>query len=166
MWPFNGKEFTKDNLGGFKTVYVNGFRFKIRRVNPLIDFESSQLPSLFTDNEWSVNNSCNPPQTPELIQKVQKQMYLYLEAGVIEPKLVPIGKDDKKGKEEGITVEDLFRDPSLGAKLFNEIILHSTSNEGGLKGLFFSIKKRLELSIQFASGMVKDLRTSSSVKKS
>lgn len=127
----------------------------------MLDFPSDKLPALFTDNPWANDPKKQIPPSPDSVKKIQQMMYMYIEAGVVEPKLLPVGKGDDRGKEDGITVEDLFRNPNLGSKLFNEIVFHSIGREGGLGNLFFSIRKKLGLLTLFQSGMVKDLAISS-----
>ena len=68
------------------------------------------------------------------------------EAGLVEPELVPIGIGEFRGKEAGITVEDIFRDEQTGIKLYWEIIQHSLLRFRGIKELFFWLLiKRLRL---------------------
>ena len=126
----------KQKLQGFKTVRICGTKFVIKKINPLLDFTSENMPQIF-----SSFISRRGPATPDL-KNIQKQMMDMVSAGLVEPKLVPVGTGDKKGNEEGITVDDLFRDETLAIKLYQEILIHSLNKFRGLKGVFFLIKLR------------------------
>lgn len=129
----------KARLQDLKKVKVHGMRFLIKKINPFLDFAPEDMPQIFTD--YLSLRKPSDPNTVDLI-KAQKDIYKIIEASVVQPSLVPIGAGDKKGKEDGITVEDLFRDPEMGYKLYNEILIHSLNRFKGLKSLFFSIKMR------------------------
>ena len=47
------------------------------------------------------------------------------------------GKGEKRGKEPGITAEDLFRDPEMGGRLYAAIMEHSLVRLRGMKKVFF-----------------------------
>lgn len=140
-----GPEQKKRRLLGLKRVKINGMRFIIRRVNPIMDFPSAQVPQLFTESPSVKNAEKSESLTPLQIENIRKTVIAYIEAGVVDPRLVPIGKGENRGKEPGITAEDLFRDPSMGMKLYQEILENSMNVFGGFKGLFFSIKRKLWL---------------------
>lgn len=126
MWPFKQKESLAEKLRGHKQIKIQGMRFTIRRLNPLLDFPSDKIPQIFTD---FVSVKDKPILDPK---KIQEDMYSIIQAGVVEPRL----------SQEGITPEDLFRDPEIGTGLYREIIEHSLNRFKGLKKLFFSIKAR------------------------
>lgn len=150
---FFNKKSQLEKLRGYKTLKINGMRFKIRRINPFVDFPLDQMPTIFTD--FVSRHESNTDQV--MIQKVQKDMQIIISKAVLEPILVPIGKDDKRGKEDGITTEDFFRDPDLGYKLYNAIMQHSLNRFSGLKGLFFSIRARYLSYMKWRKFMAKPL---------
>jgi hypothetical protein len=129
---------TKEKLQGHKTLSILGQKFVIRKINPVMDFLPEQMPNLFTghNSKRDIGATFSPKVLLEQMQRI-------VEAGVVSPELVPIGKGDRRGKEDGLTVEDLFRDEEIGAKLYIEIMLHSLNRFRGLKSLFFSLKNRL-----------------------
>jgi len=143
----------KKRLLGLKTITINGMKFVIKRVNPLMDFPSDKVPQLFTDSPGLKSIDLSKSFTPLQVENIRQTVLAYIQAGVVEPRLVPIGKGDIRGKEAGITSEDLFRDPSMGLKLYFEILDNSLNVFSGLKGLFFSIKRKLWLSISLRLGM-------------
>lgn len=120
MWPFTRRP-TRESLQGYKEVTVNGQRFTIRRLSPLLDFPADSMPQLFTDTTRNRPDPNNPATQKRLIQA----MYDVLLAGVVEPKLCPVGVGDRRGKEPGLTPEDIFRDPETGNKLYFAIMEHS-----------------------------------------
>lgn len=136
----------KQDLQGHKTVKIHGHRFVIRKLNPLIDFNFQNMPQIFSS---FVSRRKTEPE-PADPSRMLEQMMAVVNAGIVEPELVPVGKGDKKGKEAGITVEDLFRDAEIGSKLYTEIMLHSMNRFRGLKGVFFSLKNRLKFYITLA----------------
>lgn len=130
---------TKDKLLGLKTVKISGWKFKIKRLNPLIDFEPDKVPQIFSSfqSQRKVDESKWPAERQRKIESDIKEI---VKAGVVDPELVMVANGDKKGKEDGITVNDLFRDPDLGYRLYVEIMAHSLNYFKGLKGLFFYLK--------------------------
>lgn len=135
----------KRRLLGLKDIRINGMRFTIRRVNPLMDFPASQVPQLFTESPIYAKVDASKSFTPLQAENMRQTILSFIQAGVVEPKLVPIGKGDQRGKEPGITSEDLFRDPDMGIRLYFEILHNSLNVFSGIKGVFFSIKKKLWL---------------------
>ena len=127
---------TKETLQGRKAVTVCGSKFVIRRINPLLDFPMERMPQVFTS---FVSKRKQAETLPQDQKKILEEMRLVVEAGLVDPELVPRGK-------EGITVEDIFRDTDCGVRLYWEILWHSMYRLKGLKGVFFSIGKRLLLS--------------------
>jgi hypothetical protein len=130
---------TKASLNGYKTIKVCHSKFIIRRINPVMDFELEHMPQIFTAFQSRRNTEKSPVSEKNLVE----QMMRVVEAGLVEPELTPIGKGKEKGKEAGITIEDIFRDQELGFKLFTEIMLHSLNQFSGLKKVFFSMKIRV-----------------------
>jgi len=149
------KKATEERLRGIKKLTVNGMRFKIRKVNPLLDFHSDNIPTIFTDLHYKRLPDIKKTSMEDF-KRTQKDMYATIFAGVVEPELVPVGA---KG---GITPEDLFREPSLGIKLYYEILEHSLNKFRGLTKVFFSIGLKLFRSMLFVNGMDNALRISSS----
>jgi len=137
---------TKEELQGIKEVKVCHSKFKIRRINPLLDFELDHMPQIFT----GFQSQRKTDKTPFNSKNVVEQMMRVVEAGVVEPALVPVGAGGKRGKEDGITVEDIFRDDECGYKLYTEIMLHSLNRFTGLKKVFFSVKIKLAYCIALA----------------
>ena len=144
MWPLTKKS-VKQELQGIKTLRVNGLPFTIRRVNPLLDFNSENMPQIFSSFVSKRKGEAPPPTTAEL-SKIRQQVANVLEAGIVTPELVPVGKNEKRGKEDGITVEDIMRDEDTATRLYIEIITHTLNRFRGLKSVFFSIGTRLALS--------------------
>jgi len=136
----------KEKCQGHKVIKVCGMKFTIRKINPLIDFPADKMPQIFTSfkSERKTNKSPFSPQA------LMEQMIRVIEAGVVEPQLVPIAKGDKRGKEDGLTAEDIFRDEEMAVKLFQEIMLHTLNKYRGVKGVFFSLKNRLSFAINLA----------------
>lgn len=150
---WNTESRRKKRLLGLKDVTVNGMKFTIKRVNPLMDFPADKVPQLFTDSPSFKSVDISKSLTPLQVENIRLMVLAYIQAGVVEPRLVPVGKGEKRGKEDGITAEDLFRDPTMGMKLYFEILDNSLNVFRGLKGLFFSIKTKLWLSISLRVGM-------------
>jgi len=144
MWPFS-KAPTKEELQGRKPVVVQGKRFVIRRVSPLVDFPPDRIPQIF--------QSYAPVKKPDLAKiapeleakRVRNDITAMLNAGVVEPKLVQPKPGSEKGHESGITAEDLMRDHGVAEELYIEILTHSLNRFKGIKGVFFSIKIRRQL---------------------
>ena len=135
MWPFSRKDPVKNILAGVKAVKVNGAKYVIRKVNPLLDFDSASMPQIFTSYQ-SRRKKTEVPEATEA-SKAMRDMFAVVQAGLVKPELVPIGKGEFRGKEDGITVEDIFRDSSTGMQLYWEIIAHSLNRYKGLRGTIF-----------------------------
>lgn len=155
MWPFTRRtpDVLKFKLNGIKKITVNGMSFTIRKLNPLLDFPPERMPQIFTEYLSKRPIDYNHVPTQQEILKIQGDMKSIIMAGVLYPALVPIGVGDMKGKENGITVDDLFRDPMMGYKLYMSILSHSLNFFHGLKGLFFSLKIRFWLWMQLRRDM-------------
>jgi hypothetical protein len=143
MWPLT-KKLSKDILSNTKSIKVHGFKFRIRKINPLIDFEGDDIPELFTIYQ-------KPKVLPTninlefKIKQFQKDMRTTIKAGLVEPNL-----EDNPDK---ITMDDLFRDPDLAYALYSEIVAHSLKRFSGMKGLFFYLKTKLSLFIHYRQNM-------------
>ena len=136
----------KAKLNGYKTVKVCSSKFVIRRINPVLDFDLEHMPQIFTGFQTQRKTD----KTPFDNKAVVAQMMRVVEAGLVDPPLAPVGAGVKRGKEDGITIEDIFRDEECGYKLYTEIMLHSLNKFSGLKKVFFSIKIRLAYYIALA----------------
>lgn len=147
MWPFK-PNLSVEKLRGYRKIVINGMAFTIRKLNPLIDFRSDQIPQIFTDYESA---RARIPDTPQTAKKAQEDMYAVIHAGVVSPDLVP------EGKKDGLNPSDLFRDPTMGLKLYYEIIYHSLNHFKGFKRLFFWIGIKLSLLMLYANGTVNGL---------
>jgi hypothetical protein len=138
---FFKKRLDKQSLQDLKTVKVGGFTFVIRKVNPLIHFAFDKIPQIFT--AYSTKRKPESDFTnPSVLAKAYEDMKAVVIAGLVKPDIIAVGKGELKGKEAGITVDDIFIDEEVGVKLYLEIIAHSLNKFKGIKGLFFSIKIR------------------------
>lgn len=145
------KKYIKKKLNKYKTVRIEGFKFVIRKLNPLLDFEIDQMPQIFSDYIMTRQ----PAKTEVGLQRAYNDMKMIVEKGIVEPEIVPVGKGDKRGTEEGVTIEDVFRDEAIGIKLYIEIIAHSLNQFRGLRGLFFYQKIRRLLYTEWQKNMAK-----------
>lgn len=139
MWPLASMP-TKDGLQGIKTIYVEGQKFKIRRLNPLLDFDFNKIPQIFSAS-FGFKSPTIEQTSEAAIRHIHEDMLSVVAAGVVEPKLVSIGKGEDKGAESGITIQDLFRIPEIGHSLYLAILEHSLIRLRGLKRLFFYLAK-------------------------
>ena len=153
MWPFS-RSITKNELAEVKTIHINSFKFKIRKINPILDFSQDKMPQIFTD--FISRRQRKEENTFETSKRNQMDMYAMIEAGLVDPALVKVGLGDLRGKEEGLTIEDLFRDSELGIKLYFEILTHSLNRFKGLKGVFFSIRLKRNLLMSWRNVMESD----------
>lgn len=150
----------KSKLQGHRIVRVFGSRYVIRKINPLLDFPYDKVPQIFS-SFYSKRPKVDTSPHPANIQKTLDDMKSIVAVGIVKPELIPMGKGEKRGKEDGITVDDLFVDIELGSKLYLEIIAHSLNRFRGLKGLFFSIKIRQLLFTEWQKNMGNDQLISS-----
>jgi len=127
---------TKEALLGYKKVKINGWKFIIKKINPLADFTSENMPQIFT-SFVSKRKLTEPVLNEATLKKMEEDMKVVIEAGLVEPKLSPRNKSN-----EGITVDDLFRDYETATELYKEIFIHSLNRFRGLKGLFFCLRLR------------------------
>lgn len=116
--------------------------YTIRRLNPLLDFPVDRMPTVFTS--YVSPRKVDPMKAAAALdhKRALDDMMSIVRAGVVEPVIVESGKGDKKGKEEGITVEDLFRDAQHGTELYLAIMDHTLNRFTGLRRLFFSARIR------------------------
>lgn len=118
------------------TVRINGHKFKIKKINPFIDFPAERMPQIFS---YAIKRKKFDPASVTMneaqVRRGLEDMKAIVTAGVIEPRLSP----------EVLTVDDLFRWGDTGPKLYLEILAHSLNQFSGLKGVFFSIKIRQSL---------------------
>lgn len=143
MWPFNRAP-TKEQLQDRKVVSIHGHKFVIRKINPLADFTADRMPQIFASSFSTVRSVLREGEKPHLeyARRVHKDMQAVVEAGLVEPDLVPVGQGERKGKEVGITIEDISRDSETFTKLYWEIWLHSLSRFKGLRNFFFNLRLR------------------------
>jgi len=144
-----------ENLRGYKKLTIKGMRFVIKKLNPILDFSSDKIPQIFTD----FVSTRSPLITTEVIRKHQLDMQDIIRLGVVDPELKP------NGTKNALTPDDMFRDPTIGIKLYFEILNHSLNHFRGLNKLFFSIGIKLSCLTFCASGMGKDLAIFSSQKE-
>lgn len=145
MWPFY-KNPSKEWLQNIKTVRINGHRFRIKSVNPLADFSTDKMPQIFASSYATARAFKEGDKVPvEYAKRVRSDMMALVEAGLVEPELVSVGIGDKKGKEQGITIEDIARDEATFTKLYWEIWLHSLNKFRGIRNFFFSLRLRYSL---------------------
>lgn len=144
---------TKAELQGHKAVKIDGQKFVIRKINPIMDFQPDNMPQIFTalNSRRDISKATDP-------KVMLDQMMRIVEAALISPDLVPIGKGDKRGKEDGLTIEDIFRDQEVGAKLFTEVMIHALDRFKGIKSLFFSLRNRLSFWIASLGAISADRR--------
>lgn len=139
-----GRKPAKAQLQDLKTLRLGGGRYVIRRINPILDFPGDRMPTVFSS--YSSGRKVDPAKASAQMSPARQleEMMMVVSAGLVEPALVPAGKGEAKGREDGITIEDLFRDPSHGAELYVEIMAHSLNRFSGLRKIFFSLQiKRL-----------------------
>jgi len=161
MWfRSDGPERIKARLHRHTRVTIKGVTFTIRQINPLLDFPSDKIPSLFTDFQ-SKRGTPPPPQdnAKQTIEKMTEDMRLVIQAGLVAPRL-----GDTAGGGS-LTMDDLFRDLDVAVQLYYAIWDHSTRRLRGLKGLFFSIVVKLLPSILWLRSMGGLPRNSSTQKE-
>lgn len=147
MWPL-GRTPTKADLEGHKALRVGGRRFVIRKINPLLDFPSDRMPQIFAS--FISRRPQESKRLPDAAEKrLEEDVKMIVAAGVVEPRLTPA----EKAKPEDLTVNDLFRDPAMGTQLYIEVLTHSLNRFSGLRGVFFSIKTKLLLSMHSRRAM-------------
>lgn len=128
-------------LRGWKTIRLRGRRYVIRKLNPILDFQLDRMPMIFS--AYAPTKVAQGKAAEALnLRRIQEEMMEVVRVGVVEPQLTPVAAGDGRGREPGITVEDLFRDPEIGAALYQEIIIHTWNRYQGLRGVFFSAATR------------------------
>jgi hypothetical protein len=139
---------TPEEIRGHKKIVVNGMRFVIRKLNPLLDFPDGRVPQIFTAYVSRRPAPATPPETTDAeVKRAREEMCAIILAGVVEPRLAA---EDAK---EGIKATDLFRDPSLGIKLYFEVMAHSLNVFKGIKGQFFFLRIKLWLWMRWLKDM-------------
>ena len=141
MWLLT-RSSNKQDFQGHKSLTINGHCFKIKRINPLTDFTADRMPQIFASSYYQKPKLEGEKPHAEYVKRVMRDMMAVVEAGLVEPDLVPIGQGEKKGKEPGITVEDIARDEDTFTKLYWEIWLHSLNKFRGFKNFFFNLRLR------------------------
>lgn len=146
---FFKKRINKADLVQHKNIRVGGFDFVIRKINPLSDFPSNNIPQIFTS--FISRRKAEPTSSltmPQILKSIE-DMKLIIQVGLVKPKLVT------DNKEDGITIDDLFRDTDIVTKLYFEILTHSLNKYRGLSGVFFSAKIRHMLYTEWRKHMGK-----------
>lgn len=126
----------------WKRVRVNGWKFTIRRINPILDFPADRMPQIFAEAVSRRAPAEKPVKAAE--DRALEDFKSFISRGVVHP-LVGL-KDDGKCD---FTVDDLLRDGDTAQKLYAEIMFHSLAAFRGLRGFFLSVKTRLSLAIAF-----------------
>jgi hypothetical protein len=126
-----------EELRGEKRIVVNRMKFIIRRINPLLDFPDGKMPMVFTSFISRRPEDPNQQLSPDQINKLRDDIGMVIRAGVVDPPLVPPEKAN-----EGITVDDIFRDMETARKLYFEIMVHALNRFTGFRGVFFSMRIR------------------------
>jgi len=152
MWPFR-KTTEKEKMLCIKDLKIGGMKFKIKKINPFLDFPAGEIPQIFSDFMFKKNIGLEYKPTEIEVRQIHKNIIPILEAGIYRPILTPIGVGENRGKEKGLTVNDLFIDREIAFNLFHEIINHSLNKFKGLVGLFFSAKIKLWLSTHWQINM-------------
>jgi len=144
----------KEKILDLKKIKFHGINFVIKKINPLLDFPSDMVPSIFTDIQ-SARKESEKQQTFNLkeFEWSQKLMTVVIKAGVYKPILIPPDKENPY-HEKGLTIKDIFLDMELASKLYEEIMLHSLYRFRGLSKLFFSRRIRRYLFSQWRPSMV------------
>jgi hypothetical protein len=132
----------KEKLQGHKTIRVQGGKYVIRKINPLLDFPYDKIPQIFTTIQSKRPVKEEDNLHPARLQKILDDMKSVVNAGLVDPPLVPVGKGENFRKEKGLTIDDIFMDSDLGTALYIEVLAHSLNRFKGLKGLFFSIRTK------------------------
>lgn len=143
MWPLT-KKLNKEAFLDLKSVKINGFKFKIKKINPFLDFEGDELPELFTIYQKPKKENLNINYDYQ-IKKFKEEIKSVIKAGTYDPNL--------KDNDINLTVDDIFRDPDVAFKLYSEIVAHSLKKYSGIRGLFFYLKIRLSLFIHWRKNM-------------
>jgi hypothetical protein len=131
-----------------KKVKVGTGVYTIRRINPLLDFRSDNMPTIFS--AYASARKVDPVKAAAAVdhKKAVEEMMAVVRAGVVEPVLVEVGKGDKRGREDGVTVEDIFRDAQHGLELYLAIMDHTLNRFTGLRKVFFSsLIRRLQSTV-------------------
>lgn len=155
MWPFS-KAASKEKLQGWRTVRINGWKFTIRKLNPMLDFPPDRMPRLFGEL-----TSVRRP-VPESAAKVDEKhsledLKLTIVKGTVRPAIGLTEKD-----KADFTADDLLRNGDTAVKLYIEIMSHSLNMLSGLRGVFFYTRIRHWLFTAWLKSMEQDRQTSPS----
>lgn len=144
----------KRKLLGLKKVKIYGHKFVIKKINPLLDFNSNSIPKIFSSINPKRLSMNDRKLTDVEIKNAYENMETIIEAGLYYPKLTKQQSGENKWHEKGLTVKDLFIDDELGYKLYIEILSHSLNKFKGIVGSFFLNILRRWLYIQLPQNRV------------
>ena len=133
----------KEKLRLYKKVKINGVKFVIKKINPLLDFPADKMPQIFTS--FKSNRPSGELQPAEMRKTLEDVKNMIL-AGVVSPKI---------GEE--VDISDIMADNSTSVQLYIAILTHSLNIFRGVKGVFFSIKTRWLMYTQWRKHMAKIL---------
>lgn len=142
MWPFK-KRSEKEELLDLKKITVGGIKFEIKKINPFLDFPTDKMPQIFTELAEKYQKNKDASVSEQEMMSIDSNIKPILEAGIYRPIFEPLGQGEQRGKEKGLTIQDLFIDREIAYKLFGEIMEHSLNRFKGLARLFFSLRIRL-----------------------
>lgn len=149
MWPFSKKP-KKGDFREIKSITIDGIRMKIRKLNPLLDFERDKMPSIFTSFVSRRPVTEEPIVNEAQVRKQHDDMKAVVSAGLVYPELAPVGK----ATGDQITINDIFANINFGSRLYVDILAHSLNHFKGIKGLFFYQKIRRQFYISIAKHTV------------
>lgn len=131
-------------LRQYKTVRINGIKFVIKKINPLLDFAPEKMPQIFTDFQSQRPVDPDQKSKPDSLRKNLESMGEMIEAGLVKPE---IGKD--------VELQDILTDTIVAFKLYTEILIHSLNMFRGLKGVFFCTRLRHHIYTTWRRNLVK-----------
>ena len=117
-WLYNiffSRDLLKE-LDRTKTVKINGFKFTIKKINPLDHFKGSKV-LLQAYDVLKIGKGNQEPEQSE--KKIKEHLSEVILVGVVHPKIT--AKDDG----DGIFIDKLFYDYELVNLLYSEIIAFS-----------------------------------------
>lgn len=155
MWPFS-KAASKEKLQGWRTVRINGWKFTIRKLNPMLDFPPDRMPKLF--GEFASVRRPVPEPAPKADDKqALEDLKLTIVKGTVSPAIGLTEKD-----KADFTADDLLRNGDTAVKLYIEIMSHSLNMLSGLRGVFFYARIRHWLFTAWLKSMEQGHQTSPS----
>lgn len=135
-----------------RTVKISGIKYKIRKINPILDFPQGKMPQIFSSFESRRKVDENQKVNDAVIRRSYEDMKGMIIAGLIKPKL---------GEE--IKIDDIMCDAEIAFKLYAEILIHSLNRfSNSWRGVFFSRKLRRLLFTQWHKNLDETLSTFSS----